>query len=112
MKLTPILLIPLLLFMTWCTIDWNDSFKEKEKCYSYKEKFEKDTGYIAWEIFFSKKMNTCIVRYHSNGVHFVHDILANKPIIDILDICVWSDQQKCTKEYDDFNKKVSELKWE
>ena len=79
MKLTPILLIPLL-FLSSCTIDWNDekdkkitelekqiqddTFKKKQECLKYentvKEKYNNDTNYYFSKIFYSKKYDSCL----------------------------------------------------
>ena len=71
-KLT-LLLIPILFFMTSCTIDWNDentSFQKGKDCIDMTSEFNKlynkgDSWWITWDkvwsVFFSKTLDTCIV---------------------------------------------------
>ena len=108
-----IILISLLLILTWCSIDWNNEkenylFKKQQECYSYKDKIQNDldkerqklwweTWKWLWEIFYSKKNNSCF--YVNKDMWSIVNLFENKTIF-----YWWTDKEK-------INNKVKELKW-
>lgn len=124
MKSITLLLIPLL-FLSSCTIDWNDSFEKKQKCASYissienriqKDKKELNTNGEYYnetldEIFYSQERKSCIaimdlIMKNSWGTVYkkiIHDILSNNRET--------YDKQN-TDSISSYNMKLKELKWE
>ena len=132
MKLT-LLLIPLILLSS-CTIDWNDEkdtkiaelekqnnqelsskntdlFEKKQKCNEILKDLSSKIG--TWEsineVFYSKKMDTCIVyKTEENGAFRLYDGLTGEYII-------WVDMDSDATLMDSlhrFQAKALELKWE
>ena len=104
-KLT-LLLIPLLLFMTSCTIDWNDenaSFEKKKYCAELKIEWIEES--LIAERFFSPVRNSCIYKYADGGAYQkIMDSLTK----EIIESCYKCWEQDITK----MNNKIKELKWE
>lgn len=121
-KFLPLILITSLI-LSACSI-WNkeDVFQKKQECFSQKEAFEKNSGDTVIEIFYSKKINSCVVRYFRNETqyHFLQDLFSNKVIASAEDplSCVktfkWikEREERCYPEKRDFEKTYEELKSE
>ena len=132
MKYFTLLLIPLI-FLSSCTIDWNDekdkkndTFLKKIECGKYKNEIETkidkknaDFGFstIFDELFYSKKLNTCLLKTteisHESGKMDIYlnseieDYLSKKIVLYIsycsketVDLEV---KKLCNKEGNDFN---------
>lgn len=116
-KYIPILII-ISLFLTSC--DDDIIFQKKQECYSYTDDFNKKSEYTAGEIFYSSKMNTCIVKYFSPETHFyfLQDLLTNKIIASTEDPLFCSQtfkdikerREKCHPDMNEFEKTLKDLK--
>lgn len=124
MKLT-LLLIPLLLLSS-CTIDWSDEkdakiaelekqiqddiFKKRQECFKYKEivkaEYADDLNYNFWNIYYSKKYDSCLYRISRSTPgdfdHIIYDYLSGKEITWKNDTCDINDTA-CTNRQEVFN---------
>lgn len=150
MKQLIFLLIPLL-FLSSCSIDWNDEkdkkiselekqiqndiFQKKQECSSYQEKikwkyneFEKNSitvNYEIKEIFYSRNKQTCILwlskstylENKNSEKYELEDLLTWESLWSTTWNCleIFKDESainSCQKKLIEFNKQITELKWE
>lgn len=111
-KIISISLLSVLLLSS-CSIDWNDekaTFKKKQECEKYADEIKKWWDLLD-EIFYSKKLNTCVSISHSpSWIFVINDLLRNSTIL--MKLSNWNKTFLEWKTLEEYNNKIRELKWE
>lgn len=116
------------LVLTWCDMQkWlsqDELFEKKKECASMKDKIQEEQS--VWvsvsEVFYSKKLNSCLYVIRGNGVKFIIDRFGDEfkwlytADSELHCYSVFKDiedsKQKCLKDSEKFEERLKKLKWE